>query len=91
MLESLNLPIGWDSANVTWIAPEDPGKPDATMLSRISWGGFGFAAIGWFLTAIAMTLGAPFWFDTLNKFMVVRATVKPDEKSGVEGSKDAKS
>ena len=39
-------------------------------------------------TALAISLGAPFWFDVLNKFMIVRATVKPDEKSGKEGSKD---
>ena len=43
---------------------------------------------GWFLTAIAMTLGAPFWFDMLNQFMVVRSTIKPREKSDVEASKD---
>jgi hypothetical protein len=48
-----------------------------------------FGLAGWLLTAIAMTLGAPFWFDTLNKFMVVRSTIKPEEKSGVEPSKDA--
>lgn len=45
-------------------------------------------ALGWLLTAVAITLGAPFWFDLLNKFMVVRSTVKPNEKSGVESSKD---
>jgi hypothetical protein len=28
----------------------------------------------------AITLGAPFWFDLLNRFMVARSTVKPDEK-----------
>jgi hypothetical protein len=28
--------------------------------------------LGWLLTAIAVSLGAPFWFDTLNKFMNVR-------------------
>jgi hypothetical protein len=27
--------------------------------------------IGWLLTALAISLGAPFWFDTLNKIMVV--------------------
>jgi hypothetical protein len=43
---------------------------------------------GWLLTALAVSLGAPFWFDLLNKFMVVRSTVKPDEKSGQEASKD---
>jgi hypothetical protein len=45
---------------------------------------------GWLLTALAISLGAPFWFDMLNKIMVVRSTVKPSEKSGPEGSKDAK-
>jgi hypothetical protein len=34
-----------------------------------------------------VTFGAPFWFDLLNRFMVVRSTVKPDEKSGKEPSK----
>jgi hypothetical protein len=36
---------------------------------------------GWVLTAIAASLGAPFWFDTLNKFMNVRSVgSSPDEK-----------
>jgi hypothetical protein len=43
---------------------------------------------GWIITAIALSLGAPLWFDTLNKFMVVRSTVKPQEKSQTERSKD---
>jgi len=38
-----------------------------------------FMITGWFLTATAMTLGAPFWFDTLNRFMVIRSTIKPGE------------
>jgi hypothetical protein len=29
---------------------------------------------GWFLTAVAVALGAPFWFDVLNKFMKLRNT-----------------
>jgi hypothetical protein len=44
--------------------------------------------IGWSITALALSLGAPFWFDLLNKFIVVRATVKPKEKSPEEPSKD---
>ncbi len=39
---------------------------------------------GWAITALALSLGAPFWFDTLNKFMQVRSAVKPKEK----GKKD---
>jgi len=35
-----------------------------------------------------VSLGAPFWFDMLNKIIVVRSTVKPQEKSGTEAPKD---
>jgi len=31
--------------------------------------------IGWFITALALSLGAPFWFDLLNKFMKLRNSV----------------
>jgi len=30
---------------------------------------------GWLLTVVAASLGAPFWFDTLNRFMNSRAAV----------------
>ena len=43
---------------------------------------------GWLLTALAAMLGAPFWFDVLNKVMVIRSTVKPHEKSQEEASED---
>ncbi len=36
---------------------------------------------GWLVTGFAVMLGAPFWFDMLNRFMVVRSTVKPYQKS----------
>jgi hypothetical protein len=45
--------------------------------------------IGWLVTAAALSLGAPFWFDTLSKFMVVRSTIKPQEQSQTEDSKSA--
>ena len=48
------------------------------------------AVLGWLITAVAISIGAPFWFDLLNKFMVIRATVKPFEKSPAEGSEDRK-
>lgn len=35
-----------------------------------SW--FGLHLLGWFLTMVALSLGAPFWFDMLNKFMNIR-------------------
>ena len=40
-----------------------------------------FHLVGWLLTALAASLGAPFWFDILNKFMSIRAAGKaPEEK-----------
>lgn len=44
--------------------------------------------LGWLVTALATTMGAPFWFDLLNKMMVIRSTVKPHEKSPEESSED---
>ena len=39
---------------------------------------FSINAFGWFLTAAALTLGAPFWFDLLNQFINLRgAGAKP--------------
>lgn len=39
--------------------------------------------IGWALTTLAGSLGAPFWFDTLNRIMNVRAAGKvPDQPKG---------
>ena len=47
--------------------------------------------LGWLITGFAISFGAPFWFDLLNRMMVVRSTVKPDEKSPEESSKDSRS
>jgi len=38
---------------------------------------------GFLLTAIAISLGAPFWFDSLNKVMKLRTAFKPDDKQKV--------
>jgi hypothetical protein len=76
-------------------APLRPGNPRSFVL-------FGFLPIticgwliaflaalpGYLIVAFATALGAPFWFDMLNRLMVVRSTVKPHEKSPEEGSKD---
>jgi len=57
------LPVGWDQAK---------GRPDAdwyhsppAIIAKL---------IGWLITALAISLGAPFWFDLLSKFVSLRAT-----------------
>jgi hypothetical protein len=64
-IERLGLPIGWDQKNVQ-LVPQDAA----------SWF---LKVVGWILTAVAVSLGAPFWFDLLNKFMSVRGSMKPKE------------
>lgn len=62
--------------------------PSDLCLYGLGWSGMAAMALGWFITALAVMLGAPFWFDLLNKVMVIRSTVKPREKSREEGSED---
>jgi hypothetical protein len=45
--------------------------------------------MGWMITAIALSLGAPFWFDMLNKVVKLRSSVKIPSKS--EPNKDPNS
>ena len=41
------------------------------------WSFFALKLIGWMITAAAVSLGAPFWFDLLQKIVQVRSSVKP--------------
>ncbi len=79
------LPVGWRFK-------QDPGEERADYLRDMrrspETAGEWFVKIaGILLTGFAVSLGAPFWFDLLNRFMVIRSTVKPDEKSPDEKSK----
>ncbi|PWV56845.1 hypothetical protein [Chitinophaga sp. S165] len=82
-LTALKLPIGWGNGI-------NPDGGNDNVGSQDWWKKLPIYILGWLLTALAATLGAPFWFDMLNKIMVIRGTVKPAEKSGEEGSEDRK-
>jgi hypothetical protein len=71
-LNALSLPIGW---------PEPQDHRNVWDRMRYAVGQHGF---GWLLTAVAISLGSPFWFDVLSKFMAVRSTIKPQDK-GTDG------
>jgi hypothetical protein len=64
-----DIPLGWR------------GSP----LRCWGWRRWVFAILGWLTTAVAISLGAPFWFDLLNKFMVFRSTIKPQESTKSAG------
>jgi len=72
-LKGTNVPIGWSRAGL-----------QNMQSNPMLWLG---ALLGWFLTACAASLGAPFWFDVLGKIIVVRSSVKPGEKSAPAPSK----
>lgn len=76
-LSSINLPIGW--------SPQTAPKNEKLFAWIAAWIVLFF---GWLVTALAASMGAPFWFDMLNKVMVIRSTVKPHEKSPEEASED---
>ena len=79
-LNELGLPLGWVGRTA-----------DNTLdLRRVpeSRGEWVLKIFGLLLTGLAISQGAPFWFDLLNKFMIIRSTVKPHEKSREQPSKD---
>lgn len=89
-LGGLGLPIGWSSQPVEGLREWPGWLPGTKTKSKadqdITWGAlwaqtFRFHIVGWLLTAFAASLGAPFWFDLLNKFMNLRSVGKsPEEK-----------
>lgn len=65
-VKEAQIPIGWASS-------EDDARSWPGTL-----GGVLLRLLGWIITAAALTLGAPFWFDALAKFVNVRgAGAKP--------------
>jgi hypothetical protein len=69
------LPMGWNLSNTRhyW---SQVFSVDATMTTsdHLRWiaGDWSYKLFGWLLTAIAVSLGAPFWFDMLNKIVNLR-------------------
>jgi len=68
VLRSMPLPVGWEGtspAHVLWRA-----GPAAVLLTLL----------GWLITAAAVSLGAPFWFDALSRWGSLRtAGTRPEQ------------
>jgi hypothetical protein len=75
------LPVGWRYSMGDYLWGWENRTPYMIKIAIVT-------LVGWLITAGALSLGASFWFDMLNKIMVVRNTVKPQEKSQTEASKD---
>jgi len=72
----LGLPLGWDDSAIDkYLKRPSNWTGNDSWLQQFYW-----HWLGWLITALAVSLGAPFWFDMLNKFIRIRSTIKPQEK-----------
>ena len=62
----------WKASSVS-ATFQDLGRHDV----RLEWGPL--SLLGWLITALAVKLGAPFWFDLLSTLVKMRASGKPAE------------
>lgn len=91
-IDSLAIPMGWGEDSELGVAIKNAINERGSDEQMEKWRLVAVLVLvaipGWLLTAFAATMGAPFWFDVLNKVMVIRSTVKPAEKSPPESSED---
>jgi hypothetical protein len=64
--------MGWDAGGASFYMNEK--------VSDGAWNTFWGPVLGLLMTILAAMLGAPFWFDLLNKVTFIRSTIKPGEK-----------
>jgi hypothetical protein len=61
-VKTVGVPLGWTGDSV-------PGGSLTAIVTTVG---------GWLLTILAISLGAPFWFDTLSRFSRLRSSGKPE-------------
>lgn len=92
-LTAYNIPFGWPSKAALGEKCVKPAPPEGLSDTREKGPGFWcylkallrsitfVQVVGWLLTIMALSLGAPFWFDVMKKFVNIRNTgIKPEEK-----------
>lgn len=75
--EFVNLPIGWK--NCDWgfcdtsgsVTSIENGGDENTIIKYV------WHILGWLITAIAVSFGAPFWYQAMNNLVALRNTVAP--------------
>jgi hypothetical protein len=70
--QELKLPVGWSLDD-----PQDPGYFQPPKLSLEFAGWVLYKLFGLFISIFAVSLGAPFWFDMLSKFVNLRSAGTP--------------
>lgn len=81
-LPTVGLPIGWSTEEL----PLAPWENLSHSVLR-AWELLQRHFFGWLITALAASLGAPFWFDLLNKFVAIRGAAKPQPTLAADAGK----
>jgi beta-lactamase superfamily II metal-dependent hydrolase len=81
-VEELQLPLGWSfqDGDPRWVSGHGALAVTGSWLGK---------ALGWLITAAAISLGAPFWFDLLSKLVPIKTAGKVRGGSTDSGSKDS--
>jgi hypothetical protein len=79
-ISALDLPLGWTPAHKGAVASTDPRH------APLNVGSWLLKLLGLLLSVMAVSLGAPFWFDALSKLGQLRATGPKPAKSAAPAS-----
>jgi len=71
LLGNASIPIGWQNINQQLELLDTKDSNRGNVLLITIWQGFRLIC-GWILSGLAIAMGAPFWFDILNKVINVR-------------------
>src|SRR4029077_6545076 len=84
-LGQTSLPMFWQTTNPSCTA----ARAQCSTLERVgldSVSGWVIAIVGWLITIAAISMGAPFWFNLLNKVASLRSTGDPPPQASAQPS-----
>ena len=71
LLGNASVPIGWQNINQQFESLDNKDSKNGNFSLITIWEGIKLIC-GWILSGLAIAMGAPFWFDILNKIINVR-------------------
>ncbi len=84
---TLPVPIGWDEPFCTKTAPDTCTIWDNTSgFFIVLWDHGPGHALGWIITILLVSLGAPFWYDALSRLVAIRGSGGKPAKAGDESA-----
>lgn len=76
LLEEITLPIGWNKLNLEQQLSSTLDTKNPTLFNS-----YLIMLFGWLISGVAISMGAPFWFELIGKVVNVRNSGKPPKSS----------